>query len=79
MIVLLSDGEPNDINLETGQRLTIAQILEEVTAMNRAKRCVINTFGILSGTGAAPRDKALAKFLEDLATQNGGTYTQVKK
>lgn len=75
-IVLLSDGAPNDIDANSHQPLKVPEILAEVSKLNRKRRLVINTFGILPPGQSTGN---LAKFLKDLAEQNGGTFTEVKK
>jgi len=68
LIVLLSDGQPEEIDRESGQQLTEEEILREIAALNRYTRRRIDTFGIGSDGDA---------FLERLAEQEGGAFTSV--
>lgn len=61
-IFFLSDGQPTDANAAT--------ILNEVTRLNSGKHVHIHTIGLGSDKDAA--------FLQNLATQNGGTYYESK-
>lgn len=91
-IVVLSDGYPNDHNPKTNASMGGEEILKEIKSINRMKRLVIDTFGFdpsagagggLRGGGSMGRGGgggagSLGKFMQDLAGQNGGRYTQIK-
>ena len=88
-IVVLSDGYPNDHNPKTNASMGGDEILKEIKALNRMKRLVIDTFGFdpSAGAGGGLRGGSrqggggmgsLGKFMQDLASQNGGRYTQIK-
>jgi VWA domain-containing protein len=88
-IVVLSDGYPNDHNPKTNASMGGDEILKEVKALNRMKRMVIDTFGFDPSAGAGGGlgggsriggggMGSLGKFMQDLASQNGGRYTQIK-
>lgn len=88
-IVLLSDGMPTEIDRKTGEGLTPEKVLEEVTALNRFRRMRIDTFGFDPASGGAVNAggsrggrrgggfASLGQFMQDLAEQNGGGYTQI--
>ena len=50
-LVLLSDGMPNDFDPKLNQPQPPSKILDDLSALNRARRLVINTFGFGSGGG----------------------------
>lgn len=88
-IVLLSDGMPTEIDRKTGAQMTPDKILEEVRALNRFRRLRIDTFGFdpggdAGGAGGGSRlgrrggASSLGQFMQDLAAQNGGEYTQIQ-
>ncbi len=90
-IVLLSDGAPTDIDRKSGSAMTNDKILEEIRGLNRFRRLRIDTFGFDQSEGGAggggggsrfgPRGggmSGLGQFMQDLAAQNGGAYTQIQ-
>jgi Mg-chelatase subunit ChlD len=68
-ILLLSDGQPEEVNRAQNRLFTEVEILREVARMNRYKRKRIDTYG-LGGNGDG--------FLKALAKANGGKFTAVK-
>lgn len=90
-IILLSDGVPTEIDRKDGSEMTTDKILEQVGAMNRFRRLRIDAFGFDAASGGAPgagggsRGRgfgggmgALSEFMQKLAEQNGGAYTQIQ-
>lgn len=90
-IVLLSDGMPTEIDRKAGTELDTTKILEEVQMLNRFRRLRIDTFGFDAGGDAIPAGHGgsrpgrngpapggLGQFMQDLAAQNGGAYTQIQ-
>lgn len=89
-IVLLSDGVPTEFNRKTKGEMSTDEILEEVRGLNRFRRLRIDTFGFDAGGDASPAGAggsrgrapggmgALGQFMQDLAAQNGGKYTQIQ-
>jgi hypothetical protein len=90
-IVLLSDGVPTEIDRKAGSELSTEQILEEIGTLNRFRRLRIDTFGFDAGSDAVPAGHGgsrpgragpapggLGQFMQDLAAQNGGAYTQIQ-
>lgn len=88
-VVVLSDGYPNDHDPKSNASMDGEAILKEVQTLNRMKRLVVDTFGFdpsaeanspFGGTkaGHGPAAGSLGQFMQDLATQNGGRYTQIR-
>jgi hypothetical protein len=92
-IILLSDGVPTELDRKANAPMTTEKILEEIQGLNRFRRLRIDTFGFDAGGGGGagpghggsrggPRGGggagSLGQFMQDLATQNGGTYTQIQ-
>lgn len=92
-IVLLSDGVPTEIDRKTSSGMTTEKILEEIQGLNRFRRLRIDTFGFDAGGGGSPAGAgggshgrggggggggSLGQFMQDLAAQNGGAYTQIQ-
>lgn len=91
-IVLLSDGVPTEMDRKAGTEMTTDKILEEIRGLNRFRRLRIDTFGFDQGdsspAGAGPGGShagrrgggmgGLGQFMQDLASQNGGAYTQIQ-
>ena len=50
-IVVLSDGMPNDVDLKSGSQLDTKKILDEIAAINRLRRVIIDTFGFDAAAG----------------------------
>jgi hypothetical protein len=70
-IFLMTDGLPN-----AGQVPAWQDIVKKIKEMNKTKKITIHTIGTFS-TGANPEEGA--KFLEQLATENNGTFTSAMK
>ena len=66
-LFLLSDGSPTD--LEEGDIIETAPILEEVKKLNRFRRVTIHTLGFRG---------ANVRFMRDMALQNRGTYNAIR-
>lgn len=69
LIVLLSDGQPEEVDRERWRWRSEREIVEEVARLNRYLCRRIDTFG-LGGEGD--------RFLEELAARTGGTFTSLE-
>jgi hypothetical protein len=78
-IVLLSDGAPSRINAAgTGvDPINPQEILDKVKAMNRLRNAKIYTF-CFEVFKNNPQFEPLLKFMDDLATQNGGKMSLIR-
>ena len=66
-IYFLSDGNPT-----TGTTIDHGEILTAVRRWNQGRNVTIHTIGLLVGKYGNENQEKLKKFLQDLASQNGG-------
>jgi hypothetical protein len=71
-IFLLSDGMPTDQSFPTSKAMEPEKILRAVRTWNKLTKVVIHAIAIDPNTQGA----SFIRFMKDLATQNGGQYTE---
>ena len=68
-VILLSDGQPTEVDRETGRTMSAPEVAERVARLNRFRRLRIDTID-LGGAGDA--------FLRQVAADNGGHFHRVR-
>lgn len=72
-IFFLSDGAPTDDSIDDAKPMEPKEILDAVREWNRLAKLRIHTIAIDPRIGKG----AFVRFMKGLATENGGTYTEI--